>query len=464
MDGEARNSKMSNNSIFIRGSDLSRSWLMLGIFALAVSGLLSLILVFARAPFLSSFLPDILPFKTALIVHVDLSVLVWLLSVTASIWCLYIKDSLKFYVQILAYLAWLGVILISISPFIPGSEPISNNYIPILQNFPFILGVSSFLCAVFCISVIVFVSAFFNYLQAKDDYCIVLTSSFIMIIAALCFVMSHMSLEIHRTKEIDAYYYYEMLFWGGGHILQFLYTQIAGFIWLVLFNNIFESKKRLKALYSFYFVINALFTAPAAVIYWFVHIDDPIYTEFFTLHMKYIGGIAPFLILATMIYEALSSIRALSFNRSLSSSLISSITVFFSGGILGMLISGVNVVIPAHYHGSIVGVSLAFMGYSYLYISKISVNNMASSARLAYLQPIIYGAGQVMHIIGLWIAGGYGALRKTPGLAISSQAKFGMAIMGIGGLIAIIGGLMFVIICVKNLWLNNNAKEKLPQA
>ncbi len=190
-------------------------------------------------------------------------------------------------------------------------------------------------------------------------------------------------------------------------------------------------------------------------IYWFVHIDDPIYTEFFTLHMKYCGGITPTLILFNLTYEYITSPNK-TLNNPYKSCLFSSLIIFFSGGIIGVLISGVNVVIPAHYHGSIVGISLAFMGYSYYFIKETSLNCLLNTnntiQEYAKLQPIIYAVGQFLHISGLAIAGGYGAMRKTPGLEISTKAKFGMAIMGIGGVIAIIGGLMFVIICVKNLY------------
>ena len=53
---------------------------------------------------------------------------------------------------------------------------------------------------------------------------------------------------------------------------------------------------------------------------------------------------------------------------------------------------------------------------------------------------------------GLTLAGGYGVMRKTPGVAeIALSAKIYMGIMGIGGVIAIIGGLMFVYICATRI-------------
>ena len=55
----------------------------------------------------------------------------------------------------------------------------------------------------------------------------------------------------------------------------------------------------------------------------------------------------------------------------------------------------------------------------------------------------------MMHIIGLAWSGGYGVQRKTAGAAqgLDSLAqKAGMGLMGLGGLVAIIGGTLFLVI------------------
>ena len=123
--------------------------------------------------------------------------------------------------------------------------------------------------------------------------------------------------------------------------------------------------------------------------------------------------------------------------------LIASFLLFTAGGVIGHLISGVNVVIPAHYHGSIVGVSLALMGVVYIYVP---VKN-----KWALLQPYLYGGGQLLHIAGLAWSGGYGTLRKMPGAAQSIEGQTAMGLMGIGGLLSNIGGLLFVVLIWRNL-------------
>ena len=71
------------------------------------------------------------------------------------------------------------------------------------------------------------------------------------------------------------------------------------------------------------------------------------------------------------------------------------------------------------------------------------------NARLATWQPWVYGGGQFLHIVGLVWSGGYGVQRKVAGAAQvlrTPQETAGMALMGIGGLVAVAGGVLFLVI------------------
>ena len=131
--------------------------------------------------------------------------------------------------------------------------------------------------------------------------------------------------------------------------------------------------------------------------------------------------------------------------RPLRAALITSIVLFGVGGIIGFMIQGSNVKIPAHYHGSIVGVTLALMGVVYLLLPRLGFGEPAG--RWATLQAYLYGAGQLLHVIGLVWSGGYGVQRKVAGseqVLTSFQEVAAMGLMGLGGLIAVVGGLLFV--------------------
>jgi heme/copper-type cytochrome/quinol oxidase subunit 1 len=131
---------------------------------------------------------------------------------------------------------------------------------------------------------------------------------------------------------------------------------------------------------------------------------------------------------------------------------LSSILLFAVGGVLGFLIAGLDIVIPAHYHGATVGVTVAFMGLCYLLLPRLGYGPIPQ--RMAFWQPWLYAGGQLMHIAGLAWTGGYGVQRKTAGIA-QGLDRFGeiagMGLMGFGGLISVIGGVLFLIVCYQSI-------------
>jgi heme/copper-type cytochrome/quinol oxidase subunit 1 len=74
---------------------------------------------------------------------------------------------------------------------------------------------------------------------------------------------------------------------------------------------------------------------------------------------------------------------------------------------------------------------------------------------LAALQPWVYGAGQLMHIVGLVWSGGYGVQRKVAGaeqVLRGAEQIAAMGLMGLGGLVAVAGGLLFIIVVLRSVW------------
>jgi heme/copper-type cytochrome/quinol oxidase subunit 1 len=111
------------------------------------------------------------------------------------------------------------------------------------------------------------------------------------------------------------------------------------------------------------------------------------------------------------------------------------------------MIAGLDIVIPAHYHGATVGVTIAFMGITYYLLPRLGFGPLPP--RLTFWQPYLYGGGQLMHIVGLAWTGGYGVQRKTAGLAQGLDRAgeiAGMGLMGFGGLLSVIGGLLFLVV------------------
>lgn len=428
---------------------LSRYWLLLGAAALAVAGLFSLVLVIARTPQIKAIPALNNLFHEALIVHVDLLVLGWFLSIPCLLWSLLsrpAKPVIPFLEEAALWSFGLGMLGIALSPLDSNGIPLMSNYIPVITSPVFFIGLSLLMCGVLLMLLRVFTASSFADSFDKPQQFALFSAALITAIAAAAFVWSHR----HMPPEIDGTQYYEISFWGGGHVLQFVHTQIVMVCWLILAKAICSHfKLPTQFLYALFAVgLVAAFATPIGYLH---EVTSMEHREFFTRTMIIAGGIAPALLslpLIAMLYNSRSARTGV--NRALWSSLLMSVFLFLYGGFLGGLIQGQNVVIPAHYHGSIVGITLGFMGLAYLLLPQLGYHNV-SSWKLAFWQPIVYGGGQWLHVSGLAWSGGYGVLRKTPGgmedLPMHTKAALGF--MGLGGLISIIGGFMFVIVIAK---------------
>ena len=80
-------------------------------------------------------------------------------------------------------------------------------------------------------------------------------------------------------------------------------------------------------------------------------------------------------------------------------------------------------------------------------------------------QPILYAAGQLLHIVGLVWSGGYGVQRKVAGaeqVLRSGGEIAGMGLMGLGGLVAIVGGLLFVVVVFGAMRAGADGQRRVP--
>ena len=113
---------------------LARAWLWLGLMALIGSGLLAILLVLSRTPGIQDVFPLKDMFRAALVVHVDLSVAIWFMAFAAVIWSALGRDGVAWMGWGGFALAALGTAVMTVSPFLPGADPVLNNYIPVLQQ------------------------------------------------------------------------------------------------------------------------------------------------------------------------------------------------------------------------------------------------------------------------------------------------------------------------------------------
>ena len=268
-----------------------------------------------------------------------------------------------------------------------------------------------------------------------------LTPATLIGVAFIGFAWSWLGRPAHEGHAL-----YEAVFWGGGHTLQFQHALLMAVAWLLLLAHLERPLQTSPKVLSALFVLAALPVLAMPVIYLMAPVGSPEHIVAFAKLMEHGHGLMTPLILLVLI--ALP--KTLKLSSPVKSALLSSILLFIAGGILAFMIRGVNVVIPAHYHGSIVGVTLAFMGLAYVLLPRLGYGQV--EGHMAHWQPYVYGGGQLIHIIGLAWSGGYGVQRKVAGseqVLLTWQQKTGMGMMGLGGLIAIIGGVLFVLVCLK---------------
>ena len=93
---------------------LARAWLWLGLLALVGAGLFSILLVAARTPGVNQWLPAVDFFRVALVVHVDLSVLVWFAAMAAMLWNLIATPRAEAWSWVALGLCGAGTLLMSL--------------------------------------------------------------------------------------------------------------------------------------------------------------------------------------------------------------------------------------------------------------------------------------------------------------------------------------------------------------
>ncbi|RMI19348.1 MAG: hypothetical protein D6681_03030, partial [Calditrichaeota bacterium] len=242
--------------------------------------------------------------------------------------------------------------------------------------------------------------------------------------------------------------YYETLFWGAGHVLQFV--NVAGMIsvWCVLAYQLTGRDCLTPRATRIAFTLLLLPTGYAPIIAYRVP-EAGVYHLQFTRLMQF--GIFP----AVLLFIALMGIPIARFLRRTGTTTlwhspwglgwITSAALTLVGFILGALIRTSNTLVPAHYHASIGGVTVAYMAVSFRLLQRFEVPMPLPRFNwLSRWQPALFGLGQIVFAVGFGMAG---MGRKLYGIEqiIQTPSQFiGLSLMVIGGLLAVVGGVLFV--------------------
>ncbi len=437
-----------------RGRRLTIGWLLLSLGALVIGGLFSLLIVLSRTPYFQEIIPWVDFFHTALVVHVDMTVLVWFLGFAGVLWSINRRSQNIGFSWFALALCASGMVVITLAPFFGAAEPLMNNYIPVLQHplFLFGLGLLGAGFTVLVLSGLFFSHSVGSMISGEGALRFGLYTALIAaLISIAMLIISYIDMPVFAAST----YFYELLFWDAGHTLQFMHIQLmlVSWLWMATVTGIGMRLSPRVALIIFAMGLLPIILTP--FVYMMFDLGAAMHKHAMSLLMQYGGGLAALPIGLIILFGFFNKNQSKIKMSPEFNALVFSMLLFGVGGVIGFMISGSNVTVPAHYHGSIVAVTLAYMGITFHLLPRLGFKPVTS--RPATWQPIVYGGGQLLHIIGLVWSGGYGVQRKTAGVEqglVDLERIIGMGVMGLGGFIAVIGGIMFLVIVFKSMWPN----------
>lgn len=447
-------SRLLKNLLHGNIASVSKTWILISILALLLAGLLSVFIMLGRIPVINEWMFGSLWMRRILVVHVDLALVVSFYSFITSLIVLIPSPSSSRLRYVLAIAgAITSVFLMVVSIFFTGSEAILSNYIPVIENPVFICGLILFGISI----VFTFFSKQLLSIRIADNYSLSIpinaiplfkSAGILIFISIIIFFLSW----VITPTNLTTISYYELVFWGGGHILQFANMIAAVGIWIILYQEI--TKRKLFS-YNRIVILCYIYTIPVLVTPFLLleGTNASPYLNGFTLYMSW--GIFPvvsvfIVILLVKCYSLLKSQKStIKFLKTpYFTGLVASVFLTIIGFILGAMISGSNTMVPAHYHATLGAVTIAFMSGTYWLMEQYGYSfSSRRNKGLLFKQLLTYSTGQLIFVFGLAVAGTYGLARKVFGeeqLIPAPEIYIGLGLLLFGGLLAIAGGIMFL--------------------
>jgi len=436
----------------VRRELLGWAWLAVG--ALAVAGMFAILLALSRIPGMEKtpFWPIDFFYK-GLVIHVIFSLVIWLQCVFAFLTAVATLklggDGVR-----AAALGRMGqgAILLAFPclfapAFFDATQPVLANYIPLILHPAYDVGLLALALGVLAPVVRLLINLPGRLASPPPLAVAMALAGFIYILALICFGVAGVLLR----DEGGLAWSREELFWGGGHLLQFVYAALLLTNWSILARMSLGERAVDDRAFLVSVLLVALIALPAPMFYAALEPFASGQHEAFRL-LQY-GIAAPTLIFAvSLVARALRSASPWPWRDPAFFALATSLALFALGGVMGFLITGSDTRTPAHYHAVITAVSVSSAGMLLTFGLK-ELGLAPAPPRAIRLVIGLYGGGQFVASIAMFVAGGYGALRKTPAGAgsLDAVAATGMAVHGIASIFTIIGGAAFVVIAIRAL-------------
>jgi cytochrome c oxidase subunit 1 len=296
--------------------------------------------------------------------------------------------------------------------------------------------------------------------------------------------------SIGYINHIDAEMY-RVIWWAMGHSSQQINVAAHVSIWYLIVGILFGARPMSEKVSRAAFLLYIVFLQLASAHH--ILVDPGISSEWKIFNTSYAMYLA---VLASMIHgltvpgsmevaqraKGLTKglfewLRKAPWGNPVFSGFFFSLIIFgFIGGITGVVMGTeqINLIIhntiyvPAHFHATVaVGTTLAFMALTYLLIPLL-FRRALFLPWVAKMQPYVFSAGMTLMILFMLGAGTLGVSRRHwdmdfTGAALSFEypgtAYTLMAIAGVGGVLAVLGGAMYLVVTVGSLLFGKKLDE-----
>jgi cytochrome c oxidase subunit 1 len=431
-------------------------WAWLAVGALAVAGVFALLLALSRVPGMENapFWPLGFFYK-GLVIHVVFSLVIWLMGVFAFLVSVATLKLAGDEVRLAALgRVGQGAVLLAfpclfLPAFLDATQPELANYVPLIRHPAYDFGLLVLALGVLAPVVRLMINLPGRLMSAPPLALALALAGFIYVLALACFAMAATLL----AREGALMSARDELFWGGGHLMQFVYAALMLTNWSILARASLGEKAVDSGVFLLSVLLVALIAIPAPAFYAaFAAFSDNQREAFRLLQF---GIAAPTLIFAGSLVVRARTLyppSAWPWRDPGFFALAMSLALFALGGVMGFMIDGSDTRTPAHYHAVITAVSVSSVGMLLTFGLK-ELGRLPAPAGATRILIGLYGGGQFVASIGMFVAGGYGAARKTPtGVgSLDAVAAAGMAVHGIASIFTILGGATFVVIAIRAL-------------
>jgi hypothetical protein len=326
--------------------------------------------------------------------------------------------------------------------FSGAAQPVLANYVPVLNHPVFLAGLSLFVLGVALCGVLMFGGMLRHVLAGKQPAWRI---GVLLSIVAAAMALAGLFWSLGSTGMPAMPETFEILAWGPGHLLQFVHVLLLMSVWIVLSEQAIGAPVAQRRWLIGLLLLGAAPLLAAPFIYFAYPVGSTDFRRAFTLLMAW-GSWPAAALLGVQVLLRLRHAGRSTWAAPHGLALLASVLLFFLGCLLGAMIRGDSTMVPAHYHGTVGAITLAYMALGYRMLPSFGL--VSPDAKWISRQVVLYGAGLATLALALAWSGWFDVPRKTAHVDILGQYPTYIAAMGLtglGGMLAIIGAVLFVV-------------------